>query len=107
MNEIRNDHSLICGENGLVRCQVSLRLAPQPYDARMPYLINSVHYFARLVVVYLNRGLKHVTIRQTLSELRQKFWICRSRGFVRKLLKDFNVCRKYEGHSFQYLLHQL
>ena len=48
------------------------------------------------------RGLKHVTIKETLSELRQKFWVCRSRGFAGKFLKDCTLCRKYEGQPFHY-----
>ena len=36
------------------------------------------------------------------NELRQIFWICRSRGFVRKVLKHCTLCRRFEGQSFQY-----
>ena len=86
-----NDLNLICGENGLIRCEGRLKFAPLPYDAKTPYLINSEHFLVRLIVEYLHSGLKHVAIIQTLSELGQKFWICRSRVFVRKVLKDWTL----------------
>ena len=92
LKALRNDLNLICDKNGLVRYEVRLKLAPLPYYAKMPYLINSEHYLARLIVEYFHSGWKHVTIKQTLLELRQKFWICRSRAFVRKVLKG---CVRY------------
>ena len=33
--------------------------------------------------------------------MRQKFWLCRGRNFVRKVLKNCFLCRKYEGPPFQ------
>ena len=92
LKALRNDLNLICDENGLLRYEVRLKLAPLPYYAKMPYLINSEHNLARLIVECFHRDWKHVTIKQTLSELRQKFWICRSRAFVRKVLKG---CVRY------------
>ena len=97
LKALRNDLNLIYDENGLIRGEGRLKLAPLPYDAKTSYLINSEHYLARLIVEYFHRDLKHVTIKQALSELSQKFWICRSRAFVRKVLKDSTLCRRFEG----------
>ena len=96
MKALRNDLKLICDENSLIRFEDRLKLPPLPYNAKTTYLINSEHYLARLIVEYFHRGLRHVTKKQTLSELRQKFWICRSRAFVRKVLKDCTLCRRFE-----------
>ena len=73
-------------QNGFIRCKRWLKFALLPYDTKMPYLIDSEHYFARLSVEYFHIGLKRETIKPTLIELRQKFWICISRGFLRKIL---------------------
>ena len=97
MKALRNDLNLIYDENGLIRGEGRLKLAPLPYDAKTSYLINSEHYLARLIVEYFHRGLKHVTIKQALSELSQKFWICRGRAFVRKVPKVSTLCRRFEG----------
>ena len=57
-----------------------------------------------LVVEYLHRGLENQTIKHTLSEESQKFWIWRSRRFVRKILKDCALRnRRPEDESLQYL----
>ena len=102
LKALSNDLNWICDENDLIRCEVKLKLAPLPYDAKTAYLINSEHYLARLFLEYFHRGLKHITIKQTLSELRQRFWICRIRAFVRKVLKNCTLFRRFEGQPFQY-----
>ena len=66
-------------------------------------MLNSEHYLSELIVKHLHTKLKHSPVKQTLTELRQKFWLCRGRNFVRKVLKNcFFLCRKYEGPPFQY-----
>ena len=82
-----------CDENG---CEGGLKFPLLPYDAKTPYMINSEHYLARLVVEYFYRDLKHVKIKQTpsLSEFRQKCWICRSRGFVRNTAWKVSVTQR-------------
>ena len=82
--------------DGLIRCEGRLKLAPLPYDAKTPI------WLTLSIVEYFQRGLKHVTIKQTLSELRQKVWICRSRAFVRKALKDCTLRRRFAGQPFHY-----
>ena len=51
-------------------------------------MLNSEHYLSELIVKHLHTKLKHSPVKQTLTELRQKFWLCRGRNFVRKVLKN-------------------
>ena len=64
--------------------------------------LNSEHYPSELIVKHLHTKLKHIQVKQTLTELKQKFGLCRGRNFVRKVLKNCFLCRKYEGPPFQY-----
>ena len=45
-----------------------------------------------MIVKDFHESLLHITVKQTLTELRQKYWIYRGRNFV----------RKYEGPLYQY-----
>lgn len=89
-------------ENNLIRCEGRLKYAPLPYEAKTPFLINSQHHLSTLIVEHIHRHLKHISVKQTLSKLRQKYWICKARSFVRKTLRNCTLCRKYHGRSFQY-----
>ena len=93
---------MIKDENQLIRCEGRVKNAPLPYDSKTPYLINLEHYLCELMVNYFHYSLKHISIKQTLTEIRQKFWICRGRRIVRKVLKKCSLCRKYEGPPYQY-----
>ena len=65
-------------------------------------MLNSEHYLSELTVKHLHTKLKHISVKQTLTELRQKFWLCRGRKFVRRAIENCFLCRKYEGPPFQY-----
>ena len=102
LKTLSKDLNLIKDENQLIRCEGRLKNAPLPYDSKTPYLINSEHYLCELIVNYFHFSVTHISIKQTLTEIRQKFWTCRGRRFVRKVLKKCSLCRKYEGPSYQY-----
>ena len=70
---------------------------PSPNQAKGPYLINSEHYLAKLIVNDIHTKFKHISIKQTLTELNQNFWICRGRQFVRNIIRKCVICKKYEG----------
>ena len=86
MKALHNDLNSIGDENGSIRCEGRLKLVPLRYDAKTNYLINSNHYLAKLIVEFFHSDLKHVTIKQTLFGLRQKFSICRSRSLRERFL---------------------
>ena len=65
-------------------------------------MINSEHYLATLIVNDIHTRFKHISIKQTLTELRQNIWICRGRQFVRNIIRKCVICKKYEGPSYQY-----
>ena len=93
--------NVICDKNDLFRCEGRLKNAPLPYQAKAPYLINSEYYLATLIVNDIHTRFKHISIKQTLTELRQNFWICIGRQFVRNIRKCV-FDKKYEGPCYQY-----
>ena len=94
--------NVVCDENDLFRCEGRLRNVPLPYQAKATYLINSEQYLATLIVNDIHARFKHISIKQTLTELRQNFRICRGRQFVRNIIRKCAICKKYEGPSYQY-----
>ena len=100
--DLRLINCLVYDENDLIRCEGRLKHTPLPYDTKTPYLLNSEHYLRELIVKHLYTKLKHISVKQTLTELRQKFCLFRGSNFVWKVLKNWFLCRKYEGPPFQY-----
>ena len=93
--------NVICDENDLFRCEGRLSNVPLPYQAKATYLINSEHYLATLIVNDIFTRFKHLSIKETSTELRQHFWICRGRQFIRRFIRICVIFKKYEGSSYQ------
>ena len=73
LNSLTKDLNLICDKNGLIRFEGRLKTPPLPYDAKTPILLNSNHRLAELIVVDFHIKIYHILIKQTLTEVRQKF----------------------------------
>ena len=67
----------------IIRCKDRLKNAPLPHETKTPHLINTKHFLVTLIVKHFHESLLHIYIKQTLTELRQKYWICHGRNFVR------------------------
>ena len=87
---------------GLYRCKGRLNNAPLPYHTRSPVILTKDHRLAELLVLYAHRQVKHMKTKQTLTELRQRFWICRGRNFVRQILHRCVTCRVLDTKSYEY-----
>lgn len=89
-------------DDGLLRCGGRLNEAPLPYETRKPILLNPRHRLAQLIVTNIHRTLKHVSAKQTLTELRQRFWIFKGRSFVRTTLRKCTRCRLFNSKPYRY-----
>ena len=76
--------------------------APLPYESKTPYLINRHHKLAELIVTDIHIKLKHISIKQTLTEVRQQLWICCGRSFIRNILSKCTLCRRFKGPCYSY-----
>lgn len=89
-------------DDGLLKCHGRLHEAPLPYETRKPVLLNPRHRLTQLIVTNIHRTLKHVSAKQTLTELRQRFWIFKGRSFVRTTLRNCTRCRLFNSKPYRY-----
>nr|XP_022295086.1 uncharacterized protein LOC111105209 [Crassostrea virginica] len=54
-----------------------------------------------LLIESLHRKSFHVGVSQTLSLIRQKYWIPQGRSEVKRILRKCIVCKKYEGGPYK------
>ena len=83
LHNLKNDLNII-KENNVSRCKGRLENVPIPTEAKLPILIYPEHYLSKLTIWDIHRKLKHAGTKKTVTELRQKYWICQSRNYVRK-----------------------
>ena len=87
-------------EHGLLRCGGRLQNAQLSQNQKHPLLLYQTHPFTSLVVQNCHANVHHNGVKETLTELRSRYWIIRGRQFVRKLIHDCRVCRRHEGVAY-------
>ena len=87
-------------ETGVLRCHGRIQNAAVPYSTKHPALLCKSHHFTLLIVRKAHEAVLHDGVRETLAEIRAKFWIVKGRSFVRSVIHHCHVCRRYEGKSY-------
>ena len=88
---------LFCDELGVWRCGGRLGNANLPFETKHPVFLDSQHHLATLIMLDAHDRVQHNGISETLTELRDKYWIVRGRSFVKKVLHRCVTCRRFEG----------
>lgn len=86
--------------HGIWRCKGRLDKADLAGCESHPVLLPTNHHFTALVVKHCHERVKHAGVKETLTELRSRFWIVQGRFFVRKLLFRCVVCKKFDGRPY-------
>ncbi|XP_028416184.1 uncharacterized protein LOC114539807 [Dendronephthya gigantea] len=98
--KVKKSLNLFKDKNDIVRCHGRIQESPLPYDTKYPILLPSDHYFTRLVVLRSHEQLIHNGVRETLTQVRSKFWITKCRQVVKKILSKCVICRRLEGPPY-------
>ena len=89
--------NLIEDEEGLWRCGGHLSNAEIRYDAKHPILLPRSHHLTLLIVRRAHQRVLHNGVKDTLNEVRSKFWIVKGRSFVRAVIHRCVICRRFEA----------
>ena len=79
---------------GIVRVGGHLDKAPVSFEARHQVVLSPKHPLSRLLVQDLQKKHFHVEREQTLTLVRQQFWIPRGKSFIRKMVNDCLHCKR-------------
>ena len=84
-------------EDRYLRCKGQLGRGKLSFDTKLPILLPNFHHFTDLVVLTTHEKVYHNDVRQTLLEIRSKYWIPKGRQTVKRILNKCALCRKLEG----------
>ena len=87
-------------EGEVWRCGSRLGNSEAPYSAKHPILLIKSHHLAVLIVQDAHERVMHNGVKETLTELRSKYWIIKGRQFVRRVIHKCIICRKLEGPPY-------
>ena len=93
--------NLFCDEGGLMRCRGRLTWSGQTtFSANNPILIPKKHVVSNLIILEAHHSVLHSGVSQTLSQVRQRFWIIAGRQAVRSVLSKCITCLRFNGSSY-------
>ena len=106
-NNRRTQLGLYIDNNGLIRCKGRLENAEICEGSRYHLPLPKYHRYTDLVIQYDHERAFHTGCAQTLSLIRQKFWILQGRAAVNRVLKRCAVCVVMKGDHIRYHLYHL
>ena len=66
------------------------------------HLFHSFSYFTpHLIVQHAHERVLHEGIKETLTQLRSKYWIVRGRSLVKQIIYRCTLCRRFEGAAYK------
>ena len=86
---------------GVMRSRGRINASSLPPSSKNPIFLPSKHPFVELLIRHTHNQIKHSGVRDTLTTLRERFWILRGRETVKKIIRHCTVCRKCEGGPFK------
>ncbi|XP_044165233.1 uncharacterized protein LOC122949165 [Acropora millepora] len=87
-------------DDGIIKCKGRLNNALLPVNTREPILLPAKHEFTCLLIKQSHESVKHGGIRDTLTTLRERYWVLRGREAVKKFTRSCVICRKHEGTPY-------
>ena len=85
---------LFLDKDGLWRCGGRVGNSTLPYDTKHPMILPPDHYVTGLIIQKAHLNVYHNEVKETLVQLRSKFWIVRGRQIFKKHLNRCNICKK-------------
>ena len=88
-------------DSGILRCRGRIDNAVNlPYSTKHPILLPSNHPLTTLYIDQAHARVLHNGMKETLTELRSRFWVIKGRSVVKRILHNCYTCRRYEGKPY-------
>ena len=97
----KKQFGLFLDEAGIWRCGGRLGNADIPYGTKHPIFLSKHHLLTTLIVRNAHERVMHNGVKDTLTEIRSKFWIVRRRSFVKSIIHSCVLCRRFESKLYQ------
>ena len=101
MKTLTKQFNLFEDEQGVWRCGGRLANSEIPYATKYPILIPKSHPITSLIARQAHERVLHNGVKETLAEIRSKFWIPSGRSFTRKIVHKCVTCKRFEGLPYQ------
>ena len=95
LNLYEDKHNIICSRGRLENTKL-------PYSTKCPTVLHRAHKLSLLIVEDCHRTVLHRGQNQTLTKVRTQYWIIKGKSFVKKVLLNCKICKKFQGRPYAY-----
>lgn len=89
-------------DNGIIHVGGRLQQSKLKFLQKHPILMPSKHHFVKLIVWDSHDKVFHGGISETLTEIREKYWIIRGRQVVKNTINKCLICKRFNSsHGVQ------
>ena len=96
----KTQFGLFQDDHGLWRCGDRLQNADLTFSTKHPVILSRKHRFSTLIAQDAHHRVLHDGVKETLTEIRARYWIVGGRSLVRSVVHKCIVCKRFEGKPF-------
>lgn len=91
------DIPVFMDNDGVLRITGRLQQSEKPYNEQHPIALTSGHRLAELIARRCHLQVLHGGVRDTLVQLREKFYVVRARQLVKRIIKGCMTCQRFNA----------
>lgn len=91
------DIALSIDDEGILRVAGRLQFSQGSYDEQHPIVLPRQHHLSGLLIRPCHLQVLHGGVRDTLVQLREKYWVVRARQQVKKMVKECVTCQRFNA----------
>lgn len=86
----------VLDDDGLLYVGGRLQKAEFSYQEKHPWIIPSKHRILELITIFHHEKLKHGGLRDTLTDIRENYWIPKGRQIVKSIIQRCLICKAFQ-----------
>ncbi|KRX13015.1 Tigger transposable element-derived protein 6, partial [Trichinella nelsoni] len=94
-------------ENGLLRVGGRLQNSDMDAERKHPILLPSTHPVVMLLIKRVHERSLHAGTEQTLTDLRQRFWVLKGRSSVKRIVRQCRICKRQCARPYEPIMNDL
>ncbi|KRZ47489.1 hypothetical protein T02_1667, partial [Trichinella nativa] len=94
-------------ENGLLRVGGRLQNSDMDAERKHPILLPSTHLVMMLLIKRVHERSLHAGTEQTLTDLRQRFWVLKGRSSVKRIVRQCRICKRQSARPYEPIMNEL
>ena len=101
-NQLKIKFGVFLDNQNILRCGGRLQFSDLPENSKNPILLPKQSHFSHLIILFSHLQTKHGRIKDTISQVRSKYWIISIRQLVKSIIKKCFLCQRFESKPYRY-----